>query len=424
MMKEQIELVTLGNGLRVLCDYLPEAESVAVGVWIETGSRYEGPRRQGISHFLEHMLFKGTRRRSPRRISREIEGRGGVLNGFTSEEMTCYLAMVRAGRFLSAMDLLFDLVWNPRLAGADIEKEKGVIKEEIRLYRDHPGHHAQQLLQETMWPDQPLGRAVLGTEKTVDGIGKKELARYQLSAHQPRRMALVVSGNASPERVFKAAGEFKPPRSAARGRRFEPARYSSSRRPRIVKRPIEQANLCLGVRGLPRSHPDRIALTILSVILGGNMSSRLFHEMREKRGWAYSVSSQANFYRDAGDLTVSAGILPGRAGAAVRLIRGEMDKLSARAVPRRELDRAREYLWGRTILSWEKSVNRMLARGEYLIALNEILTLKSIEEELKRVTPGRVKSLAERIFRRGGERLALVGPADVPPEKAASWLAR
>lgn len=423
-MKEQIELVTLDNGLRVLCDYLPEAESAAVGVWIEAGSRYEGPRRQGISHFLEHMLFKGTRRRSPRRISREIEGRGGALNGFTSEEMTCYLAAVRAGRFLSAMDLLFDLVWNPRLDPSDIEKEKGVIKEEIRLYRDHPGHHAQQLLQETMWPDQPLGRAVLGTEKTVDGIGRKELARYQISAHQPRRMALVVSGNAPPERVFKAAGEFKPRRSAAGRRRFEPARYSSSRRPRIVKRPIEQANLCLGVRGLPRSHRDRVVLSVLNVILGGNMSSRLFHEMRKKRGWAYSVSSQANFYRDAGDLTVSAGILPGRAGAAVRLIRGEMDKLSARPVPRRELDRAREYLWGRTILSWEKSVNRMLARGDHLIALNEILTLKSIEEELKEVTPGRVKALAERLFRRGGERLALVGPADVPPEEAASWLAR
>lgn len=422
-MKEHIELVTLGNGLRVLCDFLPESESAAVGIWIEAGSRYESPRRQGISHFLEHMVFKGTRRRGFRRISREIEGRGGVLNGFTSEEMTCYLAAVRAGRFLSAMDLLFDLVWNPRLDPADIEKEKGVIKEEIRLYRDHPAHHAHQLLQETMWPDQPLGRAVLGTEKTVAGIGRKDLADYCLSFHRPRRMALVVSGNAPPEKVFKAASRFSAPPSTRRRRRgTAPARYSSSRVPRIDRRPIEQTNLCLGVKGVRRSHPERMVLKLLNIILGGNMSSRLFHEMREKRGWAYSVSSQVNFYRDAGDLVVSAGILPDRAGPAVRLIRTEMEKLASRKVSRRELERGREYLWGRTILGWEKTVNRMLARGEYLISLNEIVTLESIEEELKSITPERIRSLAAKIFRPGKERLALVGPSDIPAEKAAAWL--
>jgi predicted Zn-dependent peptidase len=411
--KDKPTLITLDSGFRILCQAMEERDSAAIGIWAAAGSRDESARLNGISHFLEHMLFKGTSRRSAQEISQEIEGRGGTLNGFTSEETTCYWAKVRSQDLPQAIDVLLDLFFHPRLHPREIDKERGVVREEIRMNRDHPASHVHHLIQESMWPAQPLGRPILGTERTIGAISRRELNDYQRVRYHPKHAAVVACGNLDPEKVTAAVKKRLPrvvSRRAAGGQR---ARYTRSPSTVAVeKRPIEQSNLCLGLQALPRLHPDIYALNLLNIILGANMSSRLFREMREKRGWAYYVRSGIDAYRDSGALVVDAGVPPERAEESVRLILRELRRLCDRPPGAEEFARAREYFLGQTALYLEQTLNRMLWLGEYLVCAGRFFTPDEIAEKIGRVTPERIRDLARRLFASPRFCLALVGPRD------------
>jgi predicted Zn-dependent peptidase len=410
-MKTKPELVTFKNGLRILCDFMPERESVALGIWVKTGSRYENSRNQGISHFLEHMLFKGTAKRSGRQISRLIEGRGGTLNGFTTEECTCYWAKVRGDRLGEALDILLDLAFHPKLDEEEIEKEKGVVKEEIRMYRDNPAYHVHQLLQEDMWPGQALGRSILGSEITVGNLRRKDLSDYRSGRYLLRRMAVVACGNLRPEQVLKEVERRLPEGERGKAIMFRPAHYTRAQNPlNLEERETEQVHLSLGLEGLPRLHPGKYALSLLNIVLGGNMSSRLFQEIREKRGWVYSIRSELDFYQDTGALVITAGLPARRLEGSLRLIRQQLEKLSDQAPGLREFKRAREYYLGQMALSLEKTVARMLWLGTYLICTDKVINAGEVSREINRLHPGDLRRVAQKLFRLNKLCLALIGP--------------
>ncbi len=405
------ELTRLKNGARVLCDFMPERESVSVGVWLQAGSRYESARRNGISHLLEHMLFKGTVAKTGRAISREIEGVGGSLNGFTSEECTCYWAKIRKPHLKMALELLLDLVSHPRLDPGDLKKEKGVVKEEIKMYRDLPGQHCQQILQELMWPRQPLGRAILGTEDTLDRLTRLDLVRYRDQYYIPPRQAVVVCGNSRMEEVLPAIGLSPADSSRRRTGAFPVAAYNRSRkRVYLEERGSAQTYFSLGVEGLSRGHPRIYALKLLNIILGANMSSRLFQEIREKRGWAYAIHSALGHYRETGALTVTAGIRPDSLTACLKLVKREINRLTQQEPSRRELKRASEYLWGQTALSLEQTSARMIWRGERLITRGTVVDPEKLHEKIMRVTPDDIVRMARRLFRGTEYCLSVLGP--------------
>jgi predicted Zn-dependent peptidase len=409
------ELTRLGTGSMVLCDFMPERESVSVGVWLRAGSRYESARRNGISHLLEHMLFKGTGSRSSREISRKIEGVGGSLNGFTSEECTCYWAKIRKTHLKMALELLLDMVFHPRLDPGDLEKEKGVVKEEIKMYRDLPGQHCQQTLQELMWPCQPLGRPILGTEKSLEKISRSDLANYRDRYYTPSRLAVAVCGNARLEEVLPAVESSGTRPSRRKAAAFPAAAYNRSRqRVHLEERESAQAYFSLGVEGLARDHPRIYTLKLLNIILGANMSSRLFQEIREKRGWAYAIHSELCQYRETGALTVTAGILPDTLVPSLKLVTRELLRLTREEPSRRELRRAQEYLWGQTALSLEQTAARMIWRGEKLITRETVVDPRRLREKVFKVTPADIISQARRIFRGRKFCLSVLGP--YPPE--------
>ena len=405
------ELTRLKNGALILCDFMPERESVSVGVWLQAGGRYESVHRNGISHLLEHMLFKGTLTRSSREISRSIEGVGGGLNGFTSEECTCYWAKIRNSYLEMALDLLLDLVFHPRLNSADLTREKGVVKEEIKMYRDLPGQHCQQILQELMWPHQPLGRSLLGTEKVINRLTRLDLIRYRDKHYTPARLAIVVCGNARMGQVLPAVEPYLTDSSRRRDKSFPAAVYNrSNNRVYLEERDSEQTYFSLGVEGLSRRHPGIYALKLLNIILGANMSSRLFQEIREKRGWAYAVRSDICHYRDTGALTVTAGIRPDSLVDCLKLVNRELQRLTEKKPSRRELQRAREYLWGQTALSLEQTAARMIWRGEKLITRGLVVNPEKLHEKILRVTPDDIVRVARRLFRPEKFCLSVVGP--------------
>jgi len=410
------ELKTIPGGTRVLCERMPGRESVTVGVWIKTGSRYEPARLQGISHFLEHMLFKGTPRRTSRQISRAIEGIGGSLNGFTSEECTCYWARVRKDHLAEAVDVLLDMVAHPRLTEDDLERERGVILEEMRMYRDNPAYHVHELIQEAMWPDQPLGRSILGTAGTIARMKRSDLANYHSRRYAPDQTAVVACGEVDAAELFELVRGRVTEGKATRRTRTRPGEFArNGTRELIDTRPIEQANLSLGFPGLSRDHPDRCSLILLSIILGGNMSSRLFQEIREKRGWVYSIRSDPESYCDCGDLVISAGLPPEKLEATVKLIGKELRRIREKAPAKSELARAREYYLGQTALSLEKTSSRMFWLGGHLLATGRVATPNELYAKVKAVTPRSLLAMARRVFRPGKCCTAVIGPIPSTP---------
>ena len=282
----------LRNGVTVALCPMPQAASAAVGMWLRAGGRYEAPPRAGVSHFLEHLLFKGTRTRSCEELKRAVEGVGGSLNGFTAEEFTCYMAKVPSAYVRRTITILADMVLHPSLTSQDMEKEREVIVEEIRMYDDTPGQYVHDLFNQLLWPHHPLGNVLSGTIETVKRLRRSDVVAYWKRMYHPRHLVVSCAGAFEPERVCAQLQQ-------AVGRRAggSLARFARAPRPlrgpqvRIVHKTTEQTHLCLGMPSIPRTHPQRFALELLHVILGGNMSSRLFYEVREKRGLAYEIGS-------------------------------------------------------------------------------------------------------------------------------------
>ncbi len=401
----------LQNGLRVVSSTLPHTRSVSISIFVGAGSRYETDDVAGVSHFLEHMLFKGTRRRpSAREISEEIEGIGGVMNAGTDKELTVFWAKVGDHRFDRTLDILADSLRNSLLDPRELEKERAVIVEELAMTEDSPGDMVNLLIDEVVWPDQPLGRDVGGTPESVKAITRDDVVRYMEQLYVPENTVVAVAGNVTHQEVMDRTTAYLGDWQSHPFGTWFPARIvDDTPRFRMRAKRSEQAHFCLATPGLSAAHPDRYALDVLNAILGEGMSSRLFLEIREQRSLCYDVHSYVNHYLDTGSIVVNAGVDPRKIDEALRATVEELAKMGER-VPEKELAKAKEFIKGRLQLRMEdtRSVASWLGGQELL--RREILTVDEILDVVDGVTEEELVRVARDLLRPERFRLAVVGP--------------
>ncbi len=406
-------LTALPNGVRVITVPMQDRASAGVAIWVRAGGRFESRPLSGVSHFLEHMLFKGTPSRTARQIKEQIEGVGGMMNAFTGEESTCYFAKLLVPHFPKALEVLSDMVNHASLSLEEYKKEKPVILEEIKMYRDLPSHHVQDVMSEMLWPDQPLGRPIAGTPETVEGITRQAMARYKKQYYHPKNIVVTVSGSVDPEEVARRVKDCFVQKSTLVKAHF-PKASSHQTKPRIqfLEKKSEQTHLVIGLHGLSRFDPARYALGILNIMLGSNMSSRLFEEVREKRGLAYEIRSGLSYYHDAGVVTVSAGLEAAKLPEAVRVILRELGKLCTKNVSEGELRRAKDYFMSQLYMALEDTLDHLLWVGERVLDRDELPDRQQIHKEIEAVTAGDIQEMAKRLFRTSQLNLAVIGPVD------------
>lgn len=410
-------LTTLSSGLRIATCEVSHAETSAIGIWAGVGGRHEPADLNGISHFIEHMLFKGTSRRSARRIMEEVEGVGGDMNAYTAEERTCYYAAAAAEFFPRLFEVLCDLYMNPRFALHDIERERGVICEEILMYRDEPSSHVQEILNGHFWPDHPLGRPLTGTPKTVESMQRNDFLSYRANHYHAGSTVVSAAGKVCHEQVIEHASRLLESIPARR-----PIRYAKApghpRRPRVVsdRRDVQQTQLALGMPGLSHRDPRRYALQILNVILGGNASSRLFQELREKRGLCYSVSAHPSSFVDTGMLNISLGLEQRNVEKSLRLILSTFEDLKKRPVRPAELKRAKQYVVGTSRMSLERTSSQNMRLGGSVLVYGKIIDPEEVHSRIRAVTCEEVQAAATDFLDPRCATAALVGPA---PDEAA-----
>ncbi len=405
-------ITTWPNGVRVVVHPMPGSQSVSVGAWVHAGGRYEDPTHAGISHFVEHLVFKGTRRWSCEALVREIEGVGGSLNGFTTEEFTAYVAKVPRRYAQRAVSVLAEMIRSPRLAAEDIEREREVILEEIRMYDDSPGQYVHDLFNQLLWPAHPLGELLSGTIDSVRRITRSELVAYWRRMYQARGLLVAAAGAIEPEAITRSLRcGFGSMRRARRPPSFlrapHPRRVPQVR---VWNKPTEQTHLCLGTYAVPRTHPDRFALELLHVILGGNMSSRLFREVRERRGLAYEVGTQIKRFYDTGAFVLYAGCDTPKLRATLETMSRELSRLRRQPVPAAELKRAKEYYAGQLVMSLEDTMEHMLWVGEQAAMIGRVGRTTSLLAHMERVTPRDIQRVARSLFDTDRMHLAVLGP--------------
>jgi predicted Zn-dependent peptidase len=402
------DVTQLPSGLRVVTERVPTALSVAAGVWVGVGARDEPDELSGVSHFLEHLLFKGTEERGAREIASAVDRVGGDINAFTAKEYTAYYSRVPAEHLPLAVELLGDVLTAPALRDGDVDNERQVILEELAMDDDLPEDVAHRLLAEGLFPEHPLGRETAGTAESVEAITPDDVRDFFRRWYRPSAMVVAVAGAVDHDAVV-AEVERRFPRAEPAP---APIRVAPTVEPASVvvdRRRTEQAQVALGFRGLPRRDPDREALDVMNHVLGGGLSSRLFEEIREQRGLAYAVGSATSSYADAGALTIAAGTGPGQVPEVLRLIEVELEKLLADGISAEELDVAVGYLTGAYVMGLEDTGSRMARLGALLTTTG---TVRSVVEQLARwraVTATDVERVIGRIL--GQTRsLAVVGP--------------
>ncbi|RJO64682.1 MAG: insulinase family protein [Candidatus Omnitrophota bacterium] len=401
----------LANGLKIVAEPMSHMQSVAFGIWIKVGGRYENPSLKGISHFIEHLLFKGSRRYSCRRIKESIEGVGGALNGFTSEELTCYLVKIPKQYLSVAMDILSDMVLHPLLPPEEMKKERTVILEEIKMYKDLPQYYVYDLLDKLLWPDQPLGMSIAGTEESVLGIQRQDIREYKETYYTARNILLSVAGSYNYDVFMRYAQDRFGSLTKKATTSFARAR-EGQKKPglHLLRKDTEQTHLALGFHGVSRTHPLRFAVDLLHILLGANMSSRLFNELREKRGLAYEIGSQVKRFEDTGAFVVHAGIDTSKLKEAVSVILSELHKIKLAQVKASELKRAKDFYLGQLELALEDTLDRMLWIGESVITQDKVYTLEEIIKEIRYIKANDVREAARFIFREEKLNLAVIGP--------------
>ncbi len=382
-----------------------------MGIWIKVGGRYEKPGTKGSAHFLEHLLFKGSSKYTCSQIKERIEGVGGALNGFTSEEFTCYLAKLPCRHSEEALDILSDMVLRPLLTEEDIAKERSVILEEIKMYKDLPQSYVHELLDELVWPGQPLGLSIAGSFESVGRISRQDLIAFKTEFYNASNIVVSAAG------AVKHASMLKQVKKIFSGfKNEEPNAYLAADdaqltpRINILDKPCEQTHLAMGFHAFPRDHALRHAVALLHIILGANMSSRLFNEVREKRALAYEIGTQVKRFNDTGLFMIHAGIDNCKVLETLPLIMEELAKIATAPVTVDEFRRAKEFYLGQLALAFEDTMDQMLWMGESVSALDKVYTLKDITRELKKVTRGQIQEAAGRIFKKENLSLALIGP--------------
>jgi predicted Zn-dependent peptidase len=408
------ELTTLENGLRVLTVTMPHLQSVSLGFFVGVGSRYESDAVAGSSHFIEHMLFKGTPRRpSALEIAEAIEGKGGICNASTGVESTLYWAKCAAAHLPGALDVLSDMLLHATFDAAEIEKERAVIHEEITYALDTPEGLAQLLVNQLQWPNHPLGRDVAGTRQSVAGLSRQGLLSYLGDHYHPGKTVLGVAGRARHEEVLALVRSYLEEWEPRPWLQFEPAPACNGRSGpglQIRFKDTEQAQLSFSFSGLHRSHPDLFVLRLLNILLGEGMRSRLFQEVRERLGLAYNVGSYVMTVQDTGTVGVYAGVAPERAEETIRAILSQLDLLRQRPVPEVELEAAREFIRGRLALSLEDSFTLAAWYARQELLEPEVLEPEDSIAQIDRVQVADIQRLAQDLFRIEQLNLAIVGP--------------
>ncbi len=407
-----IETTTLPNGVRIVTEAMPHVRSVSVGIWIGAGSRRESAEQNGVSHFVEHMLFKGTTNRSAEEIARSVDSIGGNLDAFTAKELVCYNTKVLDEHLPFAVDILSDLVLNPLFRDEDIEKEKGVILEEIKMDADNPDYLVHEIFSSDFWKDHPLGKPILGTRDTVRQFDRAMIQSYYRTIYSPPNILITAAGNLTHQRLVELASE--------RFAKLEPAgplspQTAPATHARISlrsKKDLEQVHVCMGVPSYPIRHDERFTCYVLNTVLGGGMSSRLFQNIRERQGLAYAVFSELNPYSDTGCLSVYAGTSIESARRVVESVLKEFTELKQNPVPADELRRAKDHLKGSLMLSLESTSSRMsnLARQE--MHFGRFFTLDELVESIEAVTAEGVQRVAQTFFTQKQVALTVLGNLD------------
>ena len=404
-------LATLGNGLRVVL--VPcEAESIAVGLFVESGSRHEAEKTAGISHFIEHMLFKGTPKRSPLDITRAIEGRGGNFNAMTGEESTCYFAHMPDDYLPEAVDILSDMYLRATIPDDEFEREKQIILEEIKMYEDEPDSVAMENLQRALFPESRLGAPVAGSAKSLVPMKPTDLRRYMKSHYRADNTVAVIVGRFDPGRALRLVEKAFASLNAARGRCAAEGRASFGRVvPSVTKeKDVQQTQIALGYRTFGVGDPRKYSATVMDAVLGRGMSSRLFQEVREKRGLSYDISSRMQFFRDAGMFVVAAGVDSSKAEKTLAVVDRELAKICERGVSAAELERTKEFLVGNFRLSHEKVTSKLFFYGATMLSYGRLVTPAEQVAGIKAVTKEDIKSVARAIFRKSARCVSFVVP--------------
>ncbi|MBD3425835.1 MAG: hypothetical protein GF409_01235 [Candidatus Omnitrophica bacterium] len=402
---------TLGkNGLKVVVSRMPQMSSVSLGIWIGVGGRYESDRQSGISHFIEHMLFKGTHTRTTKDLKETIEGVGGSFNGFTSDEVTCFMVKVPAKYMELGMDVLADMVMNAKFDKEDILREKFVICEEIKMYRDQPAEHVLDVLSGIMWPGNALGRPLTGNMGTVKKFTKDELVSFKEENYHPGNIAVVAAGNIHPDRLSQYAMEKFSGEKRKKKITFDRAGvFHKGPRMRVCRGNTQQTHIALGFRAEDRNIRQRFATKMMNIILGGNMSSRLFEELREKYGLCYDISSTYKRHSDVGEIQIHAGVDNFSAKRSLTAILDEIKRLRDLGVTEEELDRAKRYAKGQFLLAMEATSTRMLWLGDRLMTHNLIPEVSDVLRRIDQVSIADVQRTCDRLFCSSGAHLAMIG---------------
>lgn len=408
----------LDNGIPVVMEQLRNFRSVIVGIWIRVGSRNEESHKNGISHFVEHMFFKGTKKRTATEISIDIDSIGGELNGFTSRENTVFYVKVLDEFVERGVELLSDIFLHSTLPESEIEKEKGVIKEEIKLVEDTPDDYIHDLFNKTIWGDEGLGQSVLGRKETIDTFSRDDLINHLRKHYGTSDTVIACAGNFVPEKMLTLLNHHL---GTLRRASKPDLKHQSFLKNKVsaYHKDLSEVHICIGVEGLPFASPERYNLALLNTILGASVSSRLFQEIREKKGYAYSIYSFVNSYIDTGYWAVYAGVSKKKALTVTKLIIGELLKLST-TLTDIELRRAKDHLKGNLVLSLESTSNRMQSIARQEIYFKRYIPIQEILAEIERVTLSQAKQLASDLLNRDKISLTLLG--DVREEEFVELL--
>lgn len=410
MFVERIETTTLPNGVRVVSETVDHVRSVSIGIWVAAGSRDEAPAHRGISHFIEHMLFKGTATRSAREIAETIETRGGSINAFTDREFTCYYARALAEDAPIAIEVLADLICGSLLDPEELEREKNVVLEEIKLHNDSPEDLVHDRFLQTIWGTHALGRSVLGSAASVGGLDRDTLTAHLASHYGASRIVISASGNIGHDETVALANRWL-------GGLGPGARRATLRAPKVHARTVatrkrtEQVHFCLGGPGYSYNNDDRFGLTLIDLALGGNMSSRLFQEIREKRGLAYAIGSYSSSFREAGCFTIYGGTSPATFSQVIDLTRAEMRRLRDENLTEAEVAGAKKQMRGSLVLGLEGMTNRMMRMGKSLLTQDCVVPLEEILGKIDAVTLDDTSRIARTVLDESTLAMVAIGPS-------------
>ncbi|MCG8374166.1 MAG: insulinase family protein [Balneolales bacterium] len=389
---------TLPNGLRIVTERIESVKSISVGIWVKTGSRNENKEQAGVTHFLEHMLFKGTDKRTAFDIAQSMESVGGYLNAFTSSEYTCYYARCVDSQLPRALDVLSDMVLNPSFPEEEVEKEKKVVIEEMKMYRDSPDDYLFEEFTTRLFQGHALGRPVLGFEDTVSAFSRQDLYEYMRQRYQPSNLLVAVAGNVEHEEVIRLVSEYFDKNNTQEVINEEQPMGVLNNEKLALTKPIEQTHYILGRRGLDFDHKDKYLLLLANTVLGGGMSSRLHQNVREKYGYCYSIQTFNQSYSDSGIWGVYVGTDKEYVEHVHELVVAELEKIRTELIPEKEFSEAKSQLKGKLLLSQENTSNRMMRLAKSELYFDRFITLDELEANIDEVSAEDVLDFAKEFF--------------------------